>query len=75
VTRAKFVLVINRSHIFVITLMRSLDVFFGRVLACGKDGNVHIWDRRASKLSYATLPVTSIAGPLNSMQLSNDEQV
>ncbi|CAM6093312.1 unnamed protein product [Calypogeia fissa] len=46
-----------------------------RVLACGKDGTVHIWDRRASKLSYAALPVTSVAGPLNCMQLSNDEKV
>ncbi|BBM98234.1 hypothetical protein MPTK1_1g11920 [Marchantia polymorpha subsp. ruderalis] len=48
-----------------------------RLVACGKDGRVHLWDRRSSKASYATMTVhdTEPSRGLNSIQLSSDEQM
>lgn len=47
---------------------------FFRIIACGNDSNVHVWDRRVGKLPTMSIPAP-IAGDLNSIQLSRDEQV
>lgn len=46
-----------------------------RMVACGNDNNVHIWDRRVGKLPTMSLPAHTNVGDLNSLQLSRDEQV
>ncbi|XP_024378581.1 uncharacterized protein [Physcomitrium patens] len=45
-----------------------------RIIACGNDSNVHVWDRRVGKLPTMSIPAP-IAGDLNSIQLSRDEQL
>eukprot|EP01018_Ginkgo_biloba_P032868 Gb_38261 [translate_table: standard] len=64
----------NAEHIGLSDLTFSCNDKF-RVLACGVDGNVHQWDRRASKFSCSVISVPSPSSPLNSLQLSAEEQV
>ncbi|CAK9227986.1 unnamed protein product [Sphagnum troendelagicum] len=46
-----------------------------RVLACGNENKVHLWDRRTGKLPSLSLQAPAGAGDLNSLELSNDEQL
>jgi hypothetical protein len=46
-----------------------------RVLACGNENKLHLWDRRTGKLPSLSLQAPVGAGDLNSLDLSNDEQV
>ncbi|KAL2650915.1 hypothetical protein R1flu_019043 [Riccia fluitans] len=46
-----------------------------RVLACGRDSHVHIWDRRVGTSSSAALAAPGAGGALNSVELSKDTQI
>lgn len=47
-----------------------------RVVACGQEGSVNVWDRRASKRRpCSTMTPPRPLGPLNCLQLSGDGQV
>lgn len=46
-----------------------------RILACGLDGYLHLWDRRASNSSCSVMSVPSPSCPFSSLELTSDEQV
>lgn len=46
-----------------------------RMIACGNDNNVHVWDRRVGKLPTMSLPAPTGGGDLNSLQLLRDEHL
>eukprot|EP00249_Psilotum_nudum_P011739 c23353_g1_i2 orf=461-1639(+) len=46
-----------------------------KVLACGEDGNVHVWDRRANPQYQSLLSAPKSGTSLSSLQISTDEQV
>lgn len=64
----------NMEHIGLSDMAFSHSDKF-RILACGLDGNLHLWDRRASKFSCSVMSVPSPISPLSSLQLTSDEQV
>ncbi|KAL3700716.1 hypothetical protein R1sor_018738 [Riccia sorocarpa] len=46
-----------------------------RVLACGRDNHVHIWDRRVSTSASTAHAAPGAGGALNSVDLSKDKQI
>eukprot|EP00897_Mesotaenium_endlicherianum_P002345 jgi/Mesen1/2138/ME000152S01232 len=46
-----------------------------RVMACGQQGRVLVWDRRSQKAACSSMQAPSISGSLNCLQLSPDGQV